>query len=252
MKTHFLLLINFFIFLSLLNLSAQEIVHDKLILKSGDIYVGEIILKTDEVVILQTTDGTRYQFPFSDIKEISKSADIFPTENISSNNDTLSFPFCAFLEFTGGVAQAKNKFDLSPNSQITLIFGKKQLFNKGFFIGGGIGYNNTSLEENNSLNFLPIFIRLEDIPIKKRLSPYMTLDAGYAFALASDYSGGTMTKISGGITYKLTYKTIVFSGIYAGIQNFKGLLTETNANGTFSYEGITTMKQVGIKLGLQF
>ncbi|HOO18887.1 MAG TPA: hypothetical protein PK296_01715, partial [Paludibacteraceae bacterium] len=68
-----MLLINFFIFLSLLNLSAQEIVHDKLILKSGDIYVGEIILKNDEIVILQTTDGTRYQFPFSDIKEISKS-----------------------------------------------------------------------------------------------------------------------------------------------------------------------------------
>ncbi|HPO67772.1 MAG TPA: hypothetical protein PK642_05460, partial [Paludibacteraceae bacterium] len=64
--------------------------------------------------------------------------------------------------------------------------------------------------------------------------------------------GGTMTKISGGITYKLTYKTIVFSGIYAGIQNFKGLLTETNADGVFSYEGITTMKQIGIRLGLQF
>ncbi|MHB9140928.1 MAG: hypothetical protein ACYC25_03530 [Paludibacter sp.] len=54
-----------------LALSAQEnTVQDKITLKTSEIYVGKIVLKTNDMIMLSTMDGTRYQFQLSEIKKM--------------------------------------------------------------------------------------------------------------------------------------------------------------------------------------
>ena len=49
---------------------AQNAVAEKVFLKSGKSYTGEIVLRNDEVLILKLSDGTRFQFAAQDIEKI--------------------------------------------------------------------------------------------------------------------------------------------------------------------------------------
>jgi len=77
------------------------------------------------------------------------------------------------------------------------------------------------------------------------------MDIGYAFALNTGNSGGSLIKISAGLSHKISLKTIFFAGIYAGVQTFSGILTETNSLGSFTYTGETSMNNLGLKAGIQ-
>jgi hypothetical protein len=161
--------------------------------------------------------------------------------------------FCGMIELTGGVSRAKYIFGSSPNTQVSLLFGSKRISGQNIFFVVGIGYNGTNVGGDlESVRFLPLFIRLQNTLNRKRTAPYLGMDAGYAFALDTDYQGGVMIKISAGITHKLTYRTVLFAGVYAGVQSLSGSLTETNELGVYSYPGKTTMQSAGIKVGMSF
>ena len=72
---------------SLLTL-AQEASKDKIILKTGEVYIGDIIIRNQEIVTLKTVNGNRFQFPLAEIKTITKTEQF----DIQTNNETLNSP----------------------------------------------------------------------------------------------------------------------------------------------------------------
>ncbi|MDD3322213.1 MAG: hypothetical protein PHS59_12300 [Paludibacter sp.] len=258
MKKKVLLLIA--IFFSLFVSSQNSVFKDRITLTTGDIYIGDIQLKTNELIIIQTINGAKFQFQLSEVKSIEKVniAQIQMTDSTASlneSNDSLLIQknIYGIIEISGSVASAKKLFDPMPNIQLSMIFGSKLLQNKKLFSGLGIGYNNTFISStSSSISLLPIFIRLQNIFTRNQTSPYVSMDAGYAFALTSGVGGGALVKLSAGISYRINYNTNILIGIYGGVNAIKGNLTETTDLRTFNYYGSTSMNSFGIKAGLQF
>jgi hypothetical protein len=70
------------------------------------------------------------------------------------------------------------------------------------------------------------------------------MDAGYAFSMTSGWDGGALVKAAAGISSSLSYKTKLFCGIYAGIQQFGGKLSETILRHLL-YEGNNKHEAIG-------
>lgn len=234
--------------------NAQDAVQkDKITLNSGEVYIGEILVQNTEMIMLRSADGTRYQFQLSEIKKVEK--ELVPIISIANpiDHNLTSVSFSGVFELSGGVTYAKNCIETSPNAQLALIFGNKNAFQKNLFLGLGIGFNNAFVSSNStSIAFLPMFLRLQSTLTKSRTAPFVGMDAGYAFALSQGFGGGTLVKVTAGISHRINYKTFLIAGVYARVNAISGNLTETNDLGTFSYYGSTTMTSAGVKFGLQF
>lgn len=243
-----ILLLNSFV------MSSQELIQkDKITLNTGEVFIGEILVRNNELIMLKTIDGGRYQFQLSEIKIVEK--ELIPVKSNINTKESIpsTVNFSGVFEFLGGVSTAKNCFNTSPNAQLSLIFGNKNLFNKNLFLGLGVGINNTIVSPNSSsMAFLPVFIRLQSTVNKARTSPFFGMDAGYAFALTQSYDGGFLVKVTAGISHKISYKSYLTLGIYAGVNSISGNLIESNDLGIFRYYGNTNMNTFGVKIGLQF
>jgi len=228
---------------------------NKVTLNSGEVYIGEIVVKTNELIMIKAKNGTRYQFQLKDVKEISA---VTATEAADNNTSKAKTPltvdgnFSGQLEVIGGISSAKNAFTSSPNGQISLAFGSKKAFGKDCFLGLGAGYNTVYVPSGSTIALFPVFVRIQSLLSKEKIAPFIGMDVGYAFATTTNFKGGALAKISGGISHRLSYKNSLTAGVFVGINQLYGDIEETNELGTFTYKGNVTMLNAGIKLGLQF
>ena len=248
----------FFLFLFLFSgtiLSQQPTLKDKITLKTGEVYTGEIILKNDAIVMLKTVDGTRFQFPLSEISKIDKEIAVITSkfDTIPTTPNQKSQNFSGILELSGGISSAKFSFDPSFNSQASLIFGNKSILGQQTFLGVGVGFNSSYITSNSTtISFLPVFLRWQTTLTKNRTAPFLGVDAGYSFAMNDDFGGGPLVKISAGIIRKLNYKTSLMFGFYGSVNSIYAHLIETNTLGTFSYYAQTSLVSYGAKIAFQF
>jgi hypothetical protein len=234
----------------------ESAVLDKITLKTGEVYVGEIVVRTAEIVMLKVKNGTRYQFPLTEVRQIEKML-VTDLSNTQTANIMTTAPaegnFSGQLEVAGGISNAKFAFAASPNAQISLAFGNKKAFGKDLFLGVGVAYSNTFIESSStSLGLIPVFVRIQSPLSKKQTAPYFGLDAGYSFSTNPDFAGGTLIKVSIGIIHRLNHKTALIAGVYACLNSISGSLTETKNLVMYTYTGNTVMQNFGVKLGLQF
>lgn len=241
-----------------LNLKAQEIVADKIILKTGEVYIGEILIQTPEIVLIKTTEGARFQFPVASVKSIEKGkfnkSEIVDKDSIDNHNNLLNENLCLLVDFSPGISKGKLSYPLSFVGDASLSFGTKKIFNETLFAGLGIGYYVVSVSSTSAMiSYVPVYIRLQSYNLKKkRTAPYLSFDAGYAFSTDLNYGGGTFAKLSTGVIHKISYKMAVFGGLYARVQSFSGKLTETINSDEFIYKGNSSMLDLGAKIGFQF
>ena len=238
---------------SLLLVGQEAIQKDKITLNSGEVYVGEILAQNNELIMLKTNDGTRYQFQLTEIKKIEKELIEVGSTAQPSEISHSTANFSGIFELSGGISSAKNCFETSPEVQLALIFGNKNAFRKNLFLGLGMGIDKIFIFSNStSIGFLPLFFRLQTTLTKNRTTPFMGMDAGYAFAMNHGFRGGAMARITAGISHRINYKTFLIAGIYAGANAISGNLSETNDLGTFGYYGNTSVNSLGVKIGLRF
>lgn len=244
------------LFISVQSRGQESPLLDRITLNTGEVYIGEIVVKTADMVMIKIFDGTRYQFQLTEVKQIEKIAADSKSSKQSVNyvNPVQSQGnFSGQLEFTGGISGARYAFTSALNEQFSLTFGNKQAFGRNLFLGVGVGYNNTFIESTStSMGMIPVFVRIQNTLTKDRTAPYIGLDAGYSFSIIPDFKGGTLLKFSFGLTHRLNYKTSFIVGIYGGLNQIYGPLVETNNLGSFSYSGNTSMLNLGVKTGLQF
>lgn len=239
-------------------LSAQESVSkDKITLLTGEIYIGDIYVKTDELVMIKTENGKRYQFMLSQVKRIEKT--IHTSNNLNANtvqssvDDNSPGYFCGNIEISGGVSSAKYAFSSIPITEVSMIFGKNNISGKNLLFGLGASYQMLFITVNNQpVIFIPAFIRLQKTFLKSKTSPFIGLDAGYSFGLNSGYGGGPFIKIVAGIVRKINYKSDFYGAVFGGISSINTALTERNDLGTYQYPGNTDMTALGIKCGFHF
>lgn len=236
-------------FISLQVFSQQPAQEDVIYLKNGEKYNGEIVLKTDEIVMLKTHDGKRFQFQLSEIKEISK-------ENVKMEEVGENVPkgnFAGLLQVNGGISSIKGGISSSPSINASLAFGSKNAFHSSTFLGVGVGYETIFVaQENETLSFLPLFIQIKSILNDKKLSPAVNLKTGYAFHLQNEYKGGLFIHISGGLNYKVTEGSDLYFGLFCQTQRTYGSITETFPQGTFTSKTNGLINSVGLTTAFTF
>jgi hypothetical protein len=244
------LLFIFLLFLSI-NVFSQDNVLSRVMLVSGKSYTGQIVLQNAETVMLQTIDGTRYQFPVAEIASIKPVSQ----ENNSADTDEKLAPssVCGMLEITGGGAMAADKFSFALPINVSMAFGAKQIAETPFFAGLGVGYSLVYNAENKEvMGFVPFFLRLKYNKTDKTVTPYFLLDGGYAAGLSKEYSGGLYAKTSAGVQVNFSEQSAFYVGVFLGVQNFRGSLTDVRENQHYDYQGTSSVISFGLNCGLQF
>ena len=236
--------------------SAQSVVRDKVTLKTGDVFIGNIVLQNNDVVMLTDLKGVRYQFPVAEIKSIEKieesavdqqNTTVTPYRDINQGN------VCGLLELSGALGNAYNRFSNRPVGQVSLTFGSRQIYSKLLFLGVGVGYLSVVEAQNSELlSFVPVYLRLKNTFLQKKTSPYAFVDAGYSFALNTGFEGGLYAKSGLGFQYNAASKTSFYWGAYAAVQGFSATLTETRNSIPYTFYGNSSAITVGLNVGLQF
>ncbi|MDO9152430.1 MAG: hypothetical protein Q7U47_01755, partial [Paludibacter sp.] len=161
---------------------------------------------------------------------------------------------CAMVELSGGLSKGNLRYTWSSGGEISMAFGTKKILGETIFAGVGVAYQVVSVSSTSEMmGFIPVFVRLQSIIMKKeKTAPYLSLDAGYAFTTDPNYGGGTYAKFSTGFMHKISFKMSVYAGLYARAQGFSGALSETVNAVNVTYQGNSSIYDVGAKVGIQF
>lgn len=230
----------------------------KITLKSGAIHYGELIVQTDEMVMVQEKDGSKYQFQTSDILKTEidvngrtginpETTSELPARDTETPNNS---PIYALAETCVSSLSTQNAFNNTTAGAVRLSIGK-QMLSGNIFAGAGMGII-TSLEKETQISLLPTFLRFNYLLNKNRLSPFAGMEAGYSFSLNKYYGGGMFVSADLGVSLKYSSRNYAKLSITTGIQQIKTNLTETSSAGTFSYYGNTAIFNFGLKAGMQF
>ena len=245
-----------FIFVLSVSSNAQTETADKITLKTGEVFVGNIQVRNAELVLIQSLDGGRYQFPNSEIKSIEK-VDLNKfnpkTDDLVDNSHHEDKVIFGLAELSGGVSSAKNKLSVAPGGQLSLTFGVKLFEQKSIFTGVGIGLTSVlNTEEDETISFLPVFLALKTNLTDNTNTPYLQFRAGYSLALTDEMKGGLYSRLSVGWSHKLQESTTLLVGLHTDVQAFSGNLIETNQNGTYSFYGNSGLLNFGLNIGIEF
>ncbi len=244
------IILSFCLLVSLSGFAQQTATQSVITLKTGERYRGEIVLRTDDIVMLKTGDGKRYQFQTAEIEKIRQET----IREIQVDNDEHKIVknlFGGIISLNGGVASASGAISISPSTNISLAMGSRNAFRTGAFLGLGIGLE-TIFAKNNTFNYMPVFIQIHShIPkISKNLA--CGIKTGYDFALNKVYKGGPMAEITGGLNYPLTDASGLFFGLYGQIRQINGQVTETTPWGKFTGTNNAALYNLGLKASFLF
>lgn len=253
---HKLGLVLVILFVQLISVNAQTGTADKITLKTGEVFVGNIQVKNAELVLIQSFDGSRFQFPNSEIKSIEK-VDLNKLNTKADSLDEDSYyedkVIFGLAELSPNISSAKNKLSVAPGGQLSLTFGTKLFKQKSIFTGVGIGLTSVmNTKEDETISFLPIFLALKTNLTDNINTPYILFRAGYSLALTDEMKGGLYSRLSAGWSHKLHENTTLLVGVHTEVQNFSGNLIETNENGSYSFYGDSGLLSFGLNIGLEF
>lgn len=238
--------------LSLLSATAQNSIFDKITLLTGEVYVGDIVVKTEDMIMIKTITGAKYQFRTSQIKSVEKTSQTFIEAHETENNSTDKL-FCAQIELGAGLLNAPHAFGTAPTGEIDFSIGHKKVINEHFFVGLGSGYSIIYISDKQSTtSMVPLYIRLRHTFSPGKTSPFVGTDCGYSFGSDSKYKGGILFRINAGISTPLNYKSLFFASLSAGLQQMQTHYTIQNEFGTYNDFGYRTNFAAGIKAGIQF
>ena len=148
-------------------LCAIAVQADVVVLRSGKEIQGTILVQNEEVVIIKTASGSRFQYPTNEVKTIRKDGSanqgdadgsvipVYPdksgthrelhqNENENTTGDAGVSPagktISVAIELAGGAAYKPADDKTYGNMSANLLVGSHNLLNRGIFLGGSVGY----------------------------------------------------------------------------------------------------------------
>ena len=223
-------------------------------LRTGERVEGTILFQNEEVVIIRTLEGQRFQYPRADVelvatdentRESMEQTDILPQEQEIKVTKKASI----LLELAGGAAI--NDKEMGGAFSVDLLVGSHHIGEKHVFIGGGVGYHGLFIG-SGKYNFLPIQAAFRMPLIEHKHAPVFGLAIGYGIALSKTYTGGLYTSMDLGYRYQINPKTAVAVLIYTHFQQASVEVAETVEEQTYMNKKGCNLITPGLKLALYF
>lgn len=272
--------------LSLLMLCAITAQADVVVLQSGKEILGTILVQNEEVVIIKTASGSRFQYPISEVKAIRKEGSA-NQEDADSNNSpapqsgrgkgggekaspTSVKKVSVAIELAGGVATKPNDEALYGNMSADLLVGSHDLLNRGIFLGGSVGYlgalyTTTEIipttttpivkKTTTAYSFLPIALAARIPLLQQKHAPMLGMQLGYGVALSKDYQGGLNAGLNIGYCYRISERQRLYVAADCQFQQAFIHTTEhiTDSDGLthdFTHSAGQCFIHYGIRLGI--
>ena len=239
--------------LSLLMLCAITAQADVVVLQSGKEIQGTILVQNEEVVIIKTTSGSRFQYPADEVKTIRKeksdrqggadqSACAREGETIEDRQAHPSSVkrVSVAIELVGGAASKPKDDNTYGNLSAHLLVGSHNLLHRGIFLGGSVGYLGALYTTTQTIvttttpivkktttaySFLPITLAARIPLLQDKHSPMIGMQLGYGIALSKDYQGGLNAGLNIGYCYRISERQRLY--VAADCQFQQAFITTT-------------------------
>ena len=287
-KNKCIYLILFLCFISNCLVSAETKEKKRVFFTSGKSLTGVLKAHTDEVIVITTPEGTTFQYPTSEVRAVVvdslrrvRLADksILKAYLLHETDDKF-----IFIQQSGAIVQydkesvhmRKGKVETPEGSQPVLLhvsaqasmanqplppllgggieaniaIGYRDIHHRQFFVGIGIGYE-ARFNTKSQQQLLPLFGRVEYyLSPEKQWSPFVGMDAGYAFRLKGITTGGPLAQLSIGMQKQIGVKhQTFFLALFLKAQQCNTHIVETISQDVFYREGNMPLLNVGLRLG---
>lgn len=235
-----------------LPLQAQNLTKEIIWLKNGEVYQGKIVMQNEQILMLQTENGKRYQFLISDVEKIEIQPYKSHTQNVKLKNENSQLGICA--EISGGLITKNRTFlPVSPNYGFAIAVGTQKMFGTKAFAGAGVGLDIISLSnKKGSFYTIPFFLQI-NMPLGSgKVLPAVVGKAGYVISLDDDYKSNLYFNLSGGVNVKIENMYNLFVGLYIRQIGLYGKVTEKNELGTFIKNGNAPLTSTGLQIAFLF
>lgn len=221
----------------------------QIVLTSGQTVAGDILFENEEVVLVKTADGARYQYLRQDISSIVEGG-YTPQDSVTAVRSAKKIGLA--LQITGGAAVLP-----APEKQTggfvaaDLKIGACDLLGKRIFLGGAVGYHAFLLGGKN-IGFIPLQICTEIPFLQGKHTPYVGIGMGYGFAVTKSYKGGIYGNAEIGWRCWLNSNTALSLSCYSEYQ--QGLFSVSeNINGVnYTRQSSLALCTVGARFGVRF
>ena len=237
------------VFLLLLTLPTHA---EVITLRSGQRVKGDIIVKNEEVVIVRTAGGTRYQYPMTEVASISQED---TTKNQDATPDVSTIPttnkkVAMMVDVSGGAAYMPIT-GWGGHTGVDFLVGSHDILQRRIFLGGGLGYHAIFLGDN-TYSFIPLQLTAHIPFLAARHTPVMGMSLGYGFALNSSTTGGLYANVDMGWKYNFNNKASMMLAANMQWQQLSTSVHETIDNNVYTNHIGANILMFGLKIGIQF
>lgn len=194
----------------------EEAAQYKLLFHSGRVVVGEIVLRNDEVVIVKDQRGARFQYPTSDIAEITELSSEQPTVSEQTEDEKASRRATNIKRTSLGVHLAGGVASIDGVTggalAVDLLLGANNVGGRRIFLGGQVGYR-ALLTGAKPLSIIPIDVVME-LPLMQSVhAPMIGAHIGYGIGI-----GGIRGGVNAGLALAYRYHFSRTGSLYIGIE----------------------------------
>lgn len=215
-------------------------------LRSGKVVHGEVLVNNEEVVIIKTAEGNRFQYPASEVVSV-KDSETEKTEETQSSSEEQKIQgrkTSILVSLVGGgtfIPQQHGGGHVGGE----IMIGSRYIGSKSLFLGGGIGVHGL-FAGGKTYTFLPLQLAVKVPFMEGKHSPYAGATVGYGFGLNKGVSGGIYTGAEVGYRYAFSSRSSLLLSLRAQFQQS----TIETVDAITDDEGVTT--EFATKAGRSF
>ena len=221
-------------------------------LHSGQVIKGDILLNNEEVVILRTKDGRRYQYPQTEVASITAETSHADIAQIPHQEGKIA-KVATQLVAVGGTSYIPHH-GWGATAEAHLRLGTRHVLNQPIFLGGSVGYRGV-YKQRDAYSWIPLqFAFQAPITTLTAIEDQVLLGAsfGYAFATNPAYKGGLCAGVDVGMLFRLNPRSAVSVSFTAQWQQAYINITETIHDNPYTHLTGCSILSLGLSLGIHF
>ena len=229
---------------------------ETIVLRTGARVKGTILFENEEVVVVRSEEGARFQYPKTDVEavlsdeESVKEAEEGVKEEKPAPEITTPKKASILVEIAGGAAVQPGEA-VGGGVSADLLVGSHHIGGRHVFVGGGVGYHGMFFG-SEKLNFLPIQVAVRMPLTEAKHAPMFGVGVGYGIALSKEYLGGLYAGADFGYRCQMTPKSAI--GVVAFAQFQQAMMPVATVLDGLEYAQTAgrSLVTTGIKLAFYF
>lgn len=244
---------------------------ETIVLRTGARVKGTILFENEEVVVVRTDEGARFQYPRTDVSQVLTDAQIAEIEakekaeaerkakelELQQRAEAEKLPDITtpkkasiLVEVAGGAAIQPSEA-VGGGVSADLLVGSHHIGGRHVFVGGGVGYHGLFLGAEK-YNFLPIQVAVRMPFTEEKHAPMFGVSVGYGIALSKEYLGGLYAGTDFGYRCQLNPKSAIAVVAFAQFQQAMMPVTAVVDRLNFEQTAGRSLVMTGVKLAFYF